>query len=133
MTDRAATVARLAVPLGALCACALMDPRRPPGWLLCPFRIITGLPCPMCGMTRGIASLLHGQWRDALAFHWFSPLVLLGVVGWILVDAGHAFRLWNGSRVHRVVLQPAPWLAFFTLCTIYGALRWCGILGSPHA
>ncbi|MBL8241653.1 MAG: DUF2752 domain-containing protein [Bryobacterales bacterium] len=133
MTDRAAALARLAIPAGALCACALMDPHRPPAWMICPFRAVTGLPCPMCGMTRGIAALIHGQWRAAVAFHWFSPLALAALAVWIAADAGHAARLWNGRRFHRWVMHPAPWLALFTLCTIYGVLRWCGILESPHA
>jgi hypothetical protein len=133
MTERAATLARLAIPAGALCACAVIDPNHPPPWIVCPFRLLTGLPCPMCGMTRAVASLLRGNWQDALAFHLLSPLALAAIGAWIVVDSGHAIRLWNGHPVHRWALRPGPWLAFLALCVIYGALRWCGILGTPQA
>lgn len=41
---------------------------------LCPFFYITGLPCPFCGMTRGIASILRLELTDALLYHLLSPL-----------------------------------------------------------
>lgn len=41
---------------------------------LCPFFYITGLPCPLCGMTRGIVSILRIELTDALLFHFLSPL-----------------------------------------------------------
>ncbi|MFN0106692.1 MAG: DUF2752 domain-containing protein [Bryobacteraceae bacterium] len=126
-------MARLALPIGALCVCALTDPLEPVPWIVCPFRLLTGLPCPLCGMTRGLAALLRGRWLDAISFHVLSPLVLAALLSWIVIDAGHAIRLWNIRRVERWALNPAPWLAFLGVCTIYGALRWCGIIGSPPA
>ena len=43
---------------------------------LCSSRLLTGLPCPGCGLTRGIVLLLHGNLAGALAIHPFSPIVL---------------------------------------------------------
>jgi hypothetical protein len=51
-----------------------------PAFLLCGFRWLTGYPCPLCGMTRALCSLAKGEWQQALHFHPFSPLVLLGLV-----------------------------------------------------
>lgn len=31
----------------------------------CPLRTVTGIPCPFCGMTRGVTALVHGQVTDA--------------------------------------------------------------------
>ena len=121
----------MAVPVGALCGCALLDPERPAGWIFCPFRLVTGIACPLCGMTRGLASLLRGRWGEGVGYHLFSPLVLGAAVAWIVVEAGHGAGVWDGRGVGRWVLRPAPWVAFISLCTIYGALRWCGILGGP--
>ena len=122
---------RIAVPVGALCVCAVTDPSQPAAWIFCPFRLLTGLPCPLCGMTRGLASLLRGRWHDALAFHVFSPFVLAAITAWILIETGQALRLWNAHRIGLWALRPAPWLAFIGVCWIYGALRWCGIIRSP--
>ena len=124
-------LARLALPVGALCACAVIDPRQPAGWIFCPFRLVTGWPCPLCGMTRGLSSLLHGRWREGVDFHLFSPLVLAGFAVWMVVETGHAMGLWNAEPMERWALRPGPWLALFLLCVAYGALRWCGIIGTP--
>ena len=132
MTDRRAALARLPVPAIALAACACVEPQHPSGWILCPFRLLTGLPCPMCGMTRGIASLLRGRWPDAVAYHAFSPLVAAGLAAWILVELGQAAGLWNAHKLHDNALRPAPWLAFLAVCVVYGALRWCGIIEVPR-
>ena len=130
MTGRWSTVARVAVPAGALCACALIEPRQSAGWIICPFRLLTGLPCPMCGMTRGVASLLRGRWQEAVGFHLLSPVVLFALAAWIVVETGHLLRVWNASPLGERFLKPAPWLAFVAICTAYGALRWCGLAGA---
>ncbi len=33
----------------------------------CPLRAATGIPCPMCGMTRSVTSIIHGNLGHALA------------------------------------------------------------------
>ena len=43
----------------------------------CPMHAIIGLPCPGCGLSRGLVSLLAGQWQTALQHHLFSPLLLI--------------------------------------------------------
>ncbi len=40
--------------------------------LFCPFRQITGWPCPTCGATRALAALTQGRLIEALSF---NPLV----------------------------------------------------------
>lgn len=44
------------------------------GPTLCPFALVTGLACPLCGMTRAFIHLVRGDFGDAVAYH---PLVLL--------------------------------------------------------
>ncbi|GBC82487.1 hypothetical protein HRbin10_01612 [bacterium HR10] len=48
--------------------------------VLCPFRQLTGLPCPGCGMTRALNALAHGQWARALSLHPLSPIVATGIL-----------------------------------------------------
>jgi hypothetical protein len=47
-----------------------------PGWP-CPFKALTGLPCPGCGLTTAIAELLGGDWRGAIATHAFAPVFVV--------------------------------------------------------
>lgn len=52
---------------------------------LCLVRHFTGIPCPGCGMTRAVLSVLHGDFRTAFAYH---PLwVTLPLVAWLLLRA----------------------------------------------
>lgn len=38
----------------------------------CPFRFLTGISCPGCGMSRAVAEALTGDFKEAFLFH---PLV----------------------------------------------------------
>jgi uncharacterized protein DUF2752 len=42
--------------------------------LPCPLRTLTGVPCPLCGMTTATVAFTHGQWGSAAAA---NPLVYL--------------------------------------------------------
>jgi hypothetical protein len=55
----------------------------------CPFRILTGKPCPLCGATRAIALASHARWHEAFAMNPLWPgfaglLLLLGML--FLID-----------------------------------------------
>ena len=49
----------------------------------CLFRIVTGNPCPTCGMTRATCALAHGEWAKAWRYHplavpfWVTLVALL--------------------------------------------------------
>ena len=71
---------------------------------VCGFRWLTGVPCPLCGMTRALSLLLKGQWELAWRHHFLSPIVLSlllaaflnEILGWILPTR---FPLSLSSRV----------------------------------
>ncbi|MDD2823642.1 MAG: DUF2752 domain-containing protein [Bacteroidales bacterium] len=43
----------------------------------CPFKMLTGLPCPGCGMVKSMVSLYRGAWMESLEYHLFGPLMVL--------------------------------------------------------
>ncbi len=43
----------------------------------CPFRMLTGIPCPTCGATRSLIQLAHGDITAALMM---NPLVAAGIL-----------------------------------------------------
>jgi hypothetical protein len=57
----------------------------------CPLRTVTGIPCPMCGMTRGVTSLVHGDVAQALLM---NPASFAAVALAILL-----FVQWRTKRV----------------------------------
>lgn len=68
-----------AVALGALAGngAAGVD-----GPVLCPFRLVTGLPCPFCGMTRSLLALGRGDVAASVALHPLGPMIaVLAVLG----------------------------------------------------
>jgi Protein of unknown function (DUF2752) len=52
--------------LGAAAVWPLL-PLHPP--LACPLRTATGIPCPLCGMTRACVAAAHGHLGASLAFN----------------------------------------------------------------
>ena len=54
---------------------ALWSPTDLPGVVLCPFRALTGLPCPGCGMTRAFCALGHGDLSGAFGYNALAPFV----------------------------------------------------------
>lgn len=56
----------------------------------CPFLVLTGWPCPTCGMTRGWTLLGHGRVADALAYNPMTPVAMALVAVW-MVGAGMAW------------------------------------------
>lgn len=111
------TVALLGV-LGIGIAAVLPASRIDHGPVLCPFRRLTGLPCPGCGMTRSWVHLMHGQWHAALWANPFGVVAMVAVValavdvvvcrlrGRPAPDLNHLLR----TPPARVVV--AAWLAF---------------------
>jgi len=51
----------------------------------CPFKLATGLRCPLCGMTRATVRMARGDFAGALHLHPLAPLVLLAVLAIALV------------------------------------------------
>jgi len=45
-----------------------------PSFRACGFHWLTGLPCPLCGLTRAMFALAKGHWNEAIHFNALSPL-----------------------------------------------------------
>jgi hypothetical protein len=86
------------VGAGALLGIALVWPSlpvHPP--LACPLRTLTGIPCPLCGATRAVVALAHGDVFQSLRFNPVGIVVVLVAIALIA-----------GLRVER--LRVAPWI-----------------------
>ncbi|MDD5543852.1 MAG: DUF2752 domain-containing protein [Acidobacteriia bacterium] len=94
-----------------------------PRWTLCAYEHLTGRPCPLCGLTRALSLLLHGQWASALHFNVLSPLVLVMLGGMLIT----ALAQLSGYRRRRPwfssVWKGRAWTAVSILFLVYGVVR----------
>lgn len=79
-----------------------------PGWS-CPLRVLTGIPCPTCFLTRATALALRGNLQTSWQWHPLGPLVAAGLLAWSL----------TALRQRRLV---PPHLALWPLMGAGGAL-----------
>ncbi len=56
----------------------------PDGLVVCGFHYLTGHPCPLCGLTRGLFLLAKGNWMDAVRLNALSPIVFVLLFGSML-------------------------------------------------
>ena len=78
---RIAPIACGCVLAGAAALVTISDPAAPGSHFpACQFRVLTGLWCPGCGLTRGFHQLFNGHPLSALQYNVFIPLVLVAVV-----------------------------------------------------
>jgi hypothetical protein len=51
----------------------------------CPFKMLTGFPCPGCGITKSLICVYQGNIYQSLYYHLFGPLAFLFCITVILV------------------------------------------------
>ena len=101
----------LRIGAGALIGAAAIWPAlplHPP--LACPLRAATGIPCPLCGMTRACVAAIHGHLGTSLVFNPGGVFVILFALTalvrpqwlgrvqpplWLIGSALAALWLWN--------------------------------------
>ena len=85
----------------------------------CPFKAITGLPCPGCGGTRAFVALLHGQFMEAVMTNPLSVLLIFFLIiapAWLFVDC------WRGTKtLQRVMMGKWPVWAIILVAIIIAA------------
>ena len=83
----------------------IWNPLTHPGPRLCALRHAVGLPCPLCGMTRGVALCLRGQFHDASRFNPLAGPVMVLAIG---LAVKWAIEFASGQRLQ--VLLP-EWIS----------------------
>jgi hypothetical protein len=89
--------------LAGLGAAVVWNPIAHPGPMCCLLRRSVGLPCPMCGMTRGVALCVRGRFLEAT---WYNPLAAPLVVVAAALCAKWIFEVASKQNV-TVVLRPS--------------------------
>lgn len=93
------------------------------GPVLCPFRLVTGLPCPGCGLTRSWVAIGHGDLHGAFAYNAFGPLSMAFVASLVVLVAAVALTVPRRlSRVESILRHPVVWTVA-GLWVAYGIAR----------
>ena len=84
----AMTIAPLALLFAILTAGWWIKPAQVSGLPLCFFKVLTGLDCPGCGLTRSFLALARGHLGEAIRFNAAGPLVYLLFAGYFVEGVG---------------------------------------------
>lgn len=57
------------------------------GPVLCPFRLVTGYPCPFCGTTRAVGSLLLGDISASVALNPLGLVVAITAAAFVMTPS----------------------------------------------
>jgi Protein of unknown function (DUF2752) len=87
------------------------------GIILCPFRALTGYPCPGCGMTRAFSAIAHGDLWRAVRYNPLSPLLFLAAI-MVWIAAAATLLSWQGAHQAMARLRPSTFAGQVLLAII---------------
>ena len=103
---------------------ALWNPAENPGPVLCGARLGFGVPCPLCGGTRGTGLALRGRVGEAIAY---NPLAIPALVfaSWLILRASVEY-----VRGEQIVFDRPRWFRVATpyLITLVLVANWVYLL-----
>ena len=107
MIDRRGIAAILVAGAAVLPGAVLRDSP-----VICPFRRVTGLPCPTCGLTRSWQAAAHLRVTESLGYHPLGAATLVGAIV-VALDSGDGTPRLVERReiqVSAMALWMATWL-----------------------
>jgi hypothetical protein len=90
---------------------------------VCLFRLATGIPCPSCGTTHSVVSILHGQFFRALKENPLGyPIAAVLLICPLWVAADMVFRRLSFLRFYRSAegFLRRKWVAIPAVCVVVG-------------
>ena len=88
------------------------------GPVVCPFFLLTGMPCPTCGTTRSIYWILSGDPVLAARFNPLGFVVLAAILVWVFRGESFLTHASNLVKNADVLTKPIPAKSFWILAAI---------------
>lgn len=88
----------------------------------CAFYVLTGIPCPSCGLTTSFSLMVHGRFLRAFQAHYFGPLLFMAVIGYLVL------LLVSMARGQRLQIDWPSWMPLTILLTGFGLYLACWIV-----
>ena len=118
-----------AATLVALGVAVAATPGYERGPVICPFRAVTGLPCPTCGLIRAAGHILRGELAAAYKTNPFSAAAMT-------VAAPLLLLLWIGNATRGLVLRvdarPRERTAAWALTAVALMANWAYVLATQR-
>lgn len=95
----------------------LLEKCFPSVWGVCPYRELSGEPCPLCGMTRAVGAVLRGDFHRAVSLNPLSIFAVLFILSEVIFRV--VLLCLNISRRSRPLLVRADIFAHVLLAGIF--------------
>lgn len=114
--------------LGAL-ALHLRDPHVDGSWGFCPFQVMTGLDCPLCGGLRAVNLLTH---LDVVGAASSNLMVVVAIPVVLALWVRRLVACWRGGDAMRPLPVPSGlWISLLVVTVVFTVVR--NLPGNPLA
>jgi Protein of unknown function (DUF2752) len=90
----------------------------------CLMKWLTGIPCPLCGMTRSLTALLQGDFGRSMSFHGLGIVMIIGLVStFLIVSMELMFRRSIAFSKHHRTLKQTIGFSIVSLFLVHHGIR----------
>jgi hypothetical protein len=90
---------------------------------ICSMKLLTGLPCPGCGLTHSFCAVSSGNFTDAFRFHFFGPFIYIAVLIFIFVLFSEIFLDKKFPKLRRIFFSKSFTYAFGIILFLFFSFR----------
>lgn len=84
---------------------------------LCPMKVLTGLPCPGCGITKSIYFFCKGDIVKSFSYHIYGPLLLFALLLFPI------YKYWQKASILRWIINMKSGCILISLLLCWHLLR----------
>jgi len=90
---------------------------------ICSMKLLTGIPCPGCGLTHSFCAISAGNFSDAFHFHLFGPFIYTAVLIFIYVLFSEIFFDKKFPKLRRMFFSKSFTYTFGIILFLFFSFR----------